>query len=59
MHRDHPLAEGLPASFEVEDELYFVELREPRESRLLLCELTARSLKLGLGVLGIEVVDQM
>jgi arginyl-tRNA synthetase len=30
-----------------------------RESRLLLCELTARTLQLGLGVLGIEVLDQM
>jgi len=32
----HPLADGLPASFEVEDELYFIELQEPRASRLLL-----------------------
>jgi glycyl-tRNA synthetase beta subunit len=30
-----------------------------RESRLALCDLTARVLKQGLGVLGIEVVDQM
>ena len=30
-----------------------------RESRLRLCDLTARALKLGLGLLGIEVVDQM
>jgi arginyl-tRNA synthetase len=30
-----------------------------REARLLLCDLTARVLKLGLGVLGIEVLDQM
>ncbi len=30
-----------------------------RESRLLLCDVTARALKLGLGVLGIEVLDQM
>jgi arginyl-tRNA synthetase len=30
-----------------------------RASRLLLCDLTARVLKQGLGVLGIEVVEQM
>ncbi len=30
-----------------------------RESRLLLCNVTARVLKLGLAVLGIEVLDQM
>ncbi|HEY5910431.1 MAG TPA: arginine--tRNA ligase, partial [Verrucomicrobiae bacterium] len=30
-----------------------------RQSRLRLCDLTARALKLGLGLLGIEVVDQM
>ncbi|MGH7975277.1 MAG: arginine--tRNA ligase [Limisphaerales bacterium] len=30
-----------------------------RDSRLLLCDLTARVLKQGLGVLGIEVVEQM
>ncbi len=32
---------------------------EQRESRLSLCDLTARTLRLGLGVLGIEVLDQM
>jgi len=32
---------------------------ETRSSRLTLCELTARVLKQGLGVLGIEVVEQM
>ena len=30
-----------------------------RDSRLLLCDLTARTLKLGLGLLGIDVVDTM
>ncbi|MEX0585927.1 MAG: arginine--tRNA ligase [Pirellulales bacterium] len=30
-----------------------------RTSRLLLCDLTARTLKLGLGLLGIEVIEQM
>lgn len=30
-----------------------------RESRLALCDLTARTLKLGLGLLGIEVADRM
>jgi arginyl-tRNA synthetase len=30
-----------------------------RESRLALCDLTARTLKFGLGLLGIEVVDRM
>ncbi len=32
---------------------------ELRESRLLLCDLTARTLKLGLSLLGIEVVEKM
>ena len=30
-----------------------------RESRLILCDLTARSLKLGLGLLGIQTLDRM
>ncbi|GAC1365957.1 MAG: hypothetical protein NVSMB4_20920 [Acidimicrobiales bacterium] len=30
-----------------------------RRSRLVLCELTARTLTTGLGLLGIDVVDQM
>lgn len=30
-----------------------------RDSRLLLCDLTARTLRLGLGLLGIETVEQM
>jgi arginyl-tRNA synthetase len=30
-----------------------------RMSRLMLCDLTARTLKLGLGLLGIEVLDRM
>jgi type 1 glutamine amidotransferase len=34
--RDHPLTRGLPASFEVMDELYLIELRAPAESRVLL-----------------------
>ncbi len=34
--RDHPLTRGLPASFEVVDELYLIELRAPADSRVLL-----------------------
>lgn len=34
--REHPLTRGLPASFEVMDELYFVELLDPAHTRLLL-----------------------
>ncbi len=34
--RDHPLTRGLPASFEVVDELYLIELEAPDESRVLL-----------------------
>jgi arginyl-tRNA synthetase len=30
-----------------------------RDSRLAICDLTARTLKFGLGLLGIEVVDRM
>ena len=30
-----------------------------RQSRLLLCDLTARTLKFGLNLLGIDVVDRM
>lgn len=33
---DHPLTQGLPASFEVEDEPYFVELQDPASTRILL-----------------------
>lgn len=33
---DHPLTRGLPASFEVMDELYLIELTAPAESRVLL-----------------------
>jgi arginyl-tRNA synthetase len=32
---------------------------EVRASRLMLCELTARALRQGLGLLGIEVLDRM
>ncbi len=32
---------------------------ELRESRLMLCDLTARTIKLGLSLLGIDVVEQM
>jgi arginyl-tRNA synthetase len=32
---------------------------EIRASRLRLCDLTARTIRLGLGLLGIEVVEQM
>ncbi len=47
--RDHPLAEGLPASFEVEDELYFIELQKPHESRLLLTTRLAKDPHPGFG----------
>ena len=33
---DHPLMRGLPASFEVMDELYLIELREPARTTVLL-----------------------
>ena len=33
---DHPITRGLPASFEVMDELYLIELTAPAESRVLL-----------------------
>lgn len=32
----HPLTKGVPASFEVEDEPYFVELQHPASSKILL-----------------------
>jgi arginyl-tRNA synthetase len=35
------------------------ETDELRQSRLLLCDLTGRSIQLGLGLLGIGVVDKM
>ncbi|WP_165249896.1 arginine--tRNA ligase [Paludisphaera soli] len=35
------------------------ESAERRDSRLALCDLTAQTLKFGLGLLGIDVVDQM
>ncbi len=34
--REHPLTHGLPASFEVMDELYLIELIAPAESQVLL-----------------------
>jgi len=34
--RSHPLTGGVPASFEVADELYMIELQRPAESHLLL-----------------------
>src|SRR5947209_1348839 len=34
--RSHPLSDGLPAAFEVTDELYMIELQAPSESRILL-----------------------
>ena len=34
--RDHPLTRGLPASFEVMDELYLIELQAPGDSHVLL-----------------------
>jgi len=33
---EHPLTRGLPASFEVEDEPYFIELQDPGATRILL-----------------------
>ncbi len=33
---DHPLTRGLPASFEVEDEPYFIELHDPGSTQILL-----------------------
>jgi len=33
---DHPLTRGLGRSFEVEDEPYFIELQDPRSTRVLL-----------------------
>lgn len=33
---DHPLTRGLGRSFEVEDEPYFIELQDPRSTRILL-----------------------
>jgi type 1 glutamine amidotransferase len=33
---DHPLTRGLPRSFEVEDEPYFIELQNPGSARILL-----------------------
>jgi type 1 glutamine amidotransferase len=33
---DHPLTRGLDSSFEVEDEPYFIELQDPRSTRILL-----------------------
>lgn len=34
--REHPLAAGLPASFEVMDELYMIELQDPAHSEIFL-----------------------
>ena len=34
--RDHPLTRGLSASFEIEDEPYFIELQDPGSTRILL-----------------------
>jgi uncharacterized protein len=33
---EHPITRGLPASFEVEDEPYFIELQDPASTRILL-----------------------
>jgi arginyl-tRNA synthetase len=35
------------------------ETTEVRDSRLLLCDLTARTIRLGLSLLGIQVVERM
>ena len=34
--RDHPLTKGLGSSFDIEDEPYFIELQDPRSTRILL-----------------------
>lgn len=34
--RDHPITRGIGASFQVEDEPYFVELQDPASTRILL-----------------------
>lgn len=34
--RGHPVTRGLPASFEVDDEPYFIELQDPRSTHVLL-----------------------
>jgi type 1 glutamine amidotransferase len=36
VHRDHPITRGIGASFEVDDEPYFVELQDPGSTRILL-----------------------
>jgi uncharacterized protein len=35
-HGDHPVTRGLPASFQVEDEPYFIEVQDPAATRILL-----------------------
>ncbi|MEM0980601.1 MAG: DALR anticodon-binding domain-containing protein, partial [Cyanobacteria bacterium P01_H01_bin.58] len=42
------------------DRCSVLQTEEPqRTSRLILCDLTARTLKLGLSLLGIQVVERM
>lgn len=41
------------------DLLAEVSKLDDRLSRLMLCDLTARTLKLGLGLLGIDVLERM
>ncbi len=52
------LAKGFSSFFEKCPVLKCEEQRQ-RDSRLLLCDLTAKTLKLGLDLLGIDVVDRM
>ncbi len=47
------------STFYVECPVLKAESPERRDSRLALCDLTARTLKFGLGLLGIDVVDRM
>jgi len=35
-HGDHPVTHGLPSSFQVEDEPYFIEVQDPAATRILL-----------------------
>jgi arginyl-tRNA synthetase len=52
------LANGFSTFFE-ECPVLKAESAERRDSRLALCDLTARTLKFGLGLLGIDVVERM
>ena len=61
-HLTHYLFENLAKSFShFFEQCPVIKADSPavREQRILLCELTARTLKMGLSLLGIEVVEQM